>query len=134
MAKKIILNEKSDAFYELVTEISGEVVTLCEQCGTCSGGCPFIDEMDIMPSQMMRKAMLGQEDVLQSETIWICAACNTCTVRCPRSLDVSKVAEALRQILLRSEVENLDINNLPEDKVKELPQIALIAAMRKFTS
>ncbi|MEA1971890.1 MAG: 4Fe-4S dicluster domain-containing protein [Candidatus Cloacimonadota bacterium] len=134
MAKKIILNEKSDAFYDLVTKLSNEVVTLCEQCGTCSSGCPFIDEMDIMPSEMMRKSMLGQEDVLESKTIWVCATCNTCTVRCPRNLDVSKVAEALRQILLRKEVENLDINNIPSEKVKELPQIALIAAMRKFTS
>ncbi len=134
MTRKIILNEKSDTFQKLVEELSGEVITLCEQCGTCSGGCPFVDEMDIMPSQLMRKSMLGQEDVLDSQTVWLCATCNTCTVRCPRGLDVSKVAEALRQIILRKEIDNLKINDIPKEKLKDLPQIAIIAAMRKLTS
>ncbi len=134
MTRKIILNDKSDAFQKLVEELSGEVITLCEQCGTCSGGCPFVDEMDIMPSQLMRKSMLGQEDVLDSQTVWFCATCNTCTVRCPRGLDVSKVAEALRQIILRKEIDNLKINEIPKEKLKELPQIAIIAAMRKLSS
>jgi heterodisulfide reductase subunit C len=78
--------------------------------------------------------MLGQEDALDSLTMWICATCNTCTVRCPRMLDVSKVAEALRQLKLREEINNLDLNNLPKDLVKEFPQIALIAALRKLSS
>ena len=93
-----------------------------------------MEEMDITPAQLMRKVMLGQDDVLECDTLWICATCNTCTVRCPRKLDVSKIAEALRQIILRDEINNLDIDNLPKEVLKELPQIALIAALRKLSS
>jgi len=117
-----------------VEELSGQNTAMCDQCGTCSGGCPFVEEMDITPAQLMRKVMLGQEDVLECDTLWICATCNTCTVRCPRMLDVSKVAEALRQIKLRDEINNLDLDNLPKEVLKELPQIALIAALRKLSS
>lgn len=132
--KKIVLNEKTLEFQRKVEELSGENTAMCDQCGTCSGGCPFVEEMDITPAQLMRKVMLGQEDVLECETLWICATCNTCTVRCPRKLDVSKIAEALRQIKLRDEINNLDIDDLPKEVLKELPQIALIAAMRKLSS
>jgi len=134
MTKKIVLNEKTLEFQRKVEELSGENTAMCDQCGTCSGGCPFVEEMDITPAQLMRKVMLGQEDVLECETLWICATCNTCTVRCPRKLDVSKVAEALRQIKLRDEINNLNIDDLPKDVLKELPQIALIAALRKLSS
>ena len=47
MAKKIKLNDKNTEFYEKIVELSGEQVALCDQCGTCSGGCPFVEEMDI---------------------------------------------------------------------------------------
>jgi len=132
--KKIVLNEKTLEFQRKVEELSGQNTAMCDQCGTCSGGCPFVEEMDITPAQLMRKVMLGQEDVLECDTLWICATCNTCTVRCPRMLDVSKVAEALRQIKLRDEINNLDLDNLPKEVLKELPQIALIAALRKLSS
>jgi len=132
--KKIVLNEKTLEFQRKVEELSGQNTAMCDQCGTCSGGCPFVEEMDITPAQLMRKVMLGQEDVLECDTLWICATCNTCTVRCPRMLDVSKVAESLRQIKLRDEINNLDLDNLPKEVLKELPQIALIAALRKLSS
>ena len=132
--KKIVLNEKTLEFQRKVEELSGENTAMCDQCGTCSGGCPFVEEMDITPAQLMRKVMLGQDDVLECDTLWICATCNTCTVRCPRKLDVSKIAEALRQIMLRDEINNLDIDDLPKEVLKELPQIALIAALRKLSS
>lgn len=134
MSEKITLDEKSVDFYELIAELSGEVITLCDQCGTCSGGCPFVDDMDIMPSQLMRKVLLGQEDVLESKTMWLCATCNTCTVRCPRGLDVSKVAEALRLVKLRQSIDRVDLNSISADELRELPPIAIIAANRKLVS
>jgi len=101
---------------------------------TCSAGCPVIEEMDITPSQMMRMVMLGDEDVMESKTMWLCATCNTCTVRCPRELDVSKVAEALRQVKLRQSMDKLNIDKIPKEELRELPQIALIGAFRRLTS
>ena len=133
MAKKIKLNDKNTEFYEKIVELSGEQVALCDQCGTCSGGCPFVEEMDINPSQIMRLVMLGQKSVMDSKTMWICASCFTCTVRCPRELDVSKVSEALRQTKLRTAVDEISIADISKEEAKKLPTIAVVGNFRKFT-
>ena len=133
MTKIIKLDDKSVEFLEKIMELSGEAITVCDQCGTCSGGCPFVAEMDLNPSEIMRKVMLGQQDVMESKTMWICASCFTCTVRCPRMLDVSKVSEALRQVKLREAVDHIDIDEISAEEAKKLPSIALVGAFRKFT-
>ncbi|MBC8525542.1 MAG: 4Fe-4S dicluster domain-containing protein [Candidatus Cloacimonetes bacterium] len=133
MANKITITSENVEFLRKVEELSGEIITLCDQCGTCSAGCPMVGEMDITPSQMVRNVQLGITDVLDTKAMWLCASCFTCTVRCPRGLDLSKIAEALRQIKLRKAVDYIDINKLPEEDLKELPQIALISGFRKFT-
>jgi heterodisulfide reductase subunit C len=133
MAKKKIISSENDEFVCKVCDLSGEHVTLCEQCGTCSGGCPVVGEMDVTPSQMMKMTQLGMKDVLDVKTIWVCASCYTCTIRCPRGLDVSKVAEALRQIILRKAIDHIDIKSIPKEELEQLPQIAMVSACRKFT-
>ncbi|MBU4487293.1 MAG: 4Fe-4S dicluster domain-containing protein [Candidatus Delongbacteria bacterium] len=133
MPKKITLNDKGIEFLKKIQELSGETITLCDQCGTCSGGCPFVEDMDITPSQIMRKTMLGQTDVMDSKTMWICASCYTCTVRCPRMLDVSKVSEALRQVKLRQAIDKINIDDITPEDANELPSIAVVSAFRKFT-
>jgi len=133
MTEKLLVSTDCDAFMKKISEMSDQVISLCDQCGTCSGGCPMVDDMDITPSQMMRLVQLGQMDVLESKAIWFCASCFTCTVRCPRGLDLSKVAESLRQVTLRKAIDHVNINKIPKDELARLPQIALVAGMRKFT-
>ena len=133
MAKIIKLDDKGVEFLEKIMELSGETITLFDQCGTCSGGCPFITEMDVNPSQVMRQVMLGQKNIMDSKTMWICASCFTCTVRCPRDLDVSKVSEALRQVKLREAIDFIDIEEISDEEAKKLPSIAIVGAFRKFT-
>jgi heterodisulfide reductase subunit C len=133
MVRKTIITSENVEFLDKIEELSGETVTLCEQCGTCSGSCPMVAEMDITPSQMMRMVQLGQKGVLESRAMWVCASCFTCTVRCPRGLDPSKVAEALRQIKLRKVIDEVDLGTIPEDELRRLPQIALVSSLRKFT-
>ncbi len=133
MIRKFVITDQNLKFLEKIQGLSGEVITQCDQCGTCSGGCPMINEMDITPSQIMRMVQLGIMEVLETKAMWLCASCFSCTVRCPRGLDVSKVAESLRQVELRKAVDYIDINKIPEDELKRLPQIALISGSRKFT-
>ncbi|RLC57225.1 MAG: heterodisulfide reductase, partial [Candidatus Cloacimonadota bacterium] len=130
MAIKVKFKDKNDDFYKKIVELSGEQVALCDQCGTCSGGCPFIEEMDINPSEIMRKVMLGQKEVMDSRTMWICASCFTCTVRCPRELDVSKVSEALRQVKLRTAIDEISIADISKEEAKKLPTIAVVGNFR----
>jgi heterodisulfide reductase subunit C len=134
MSDKIVISDENEEFLARVTEISDQVITRCDQCGTCSGSCPMISEMDITPSQMIRMVQLGQSEVLETMALWFCASCYTCTVRCPRGLDLSRVAEALRQIVLRQAVDHIKISEIPREDLVVLPQIALVAGMRKFTA
>jgi len=133
MIKKLKISNKNQEFLAKVEELSGEIITKCDQCGICSGSCPMVSEMDITPSQMMRMVQLGESEVMESKAMWLCASCFACTVRCPRGLDLSRVAEALRQMKLRKAIDHIDIKKLPEDEMERLPQIALISGMRKFT-
>lgn len=128
-----VITDKNTEFMRKIVELSGEVVTVCDQCGTCSGSCPMVSEMDVTPSQLMRMVQLGQSETLDTKTMWVCASCFACTVRCPRGLDVSKVAEALRQVTLRRAIDHIDIRNIPDSDLAELPQIALVSAFRKLT-
>ena len=133
MIKKVIILSENAEFLNKIRDLSGQAITLCDQCGICSGSCPMVSEMDLTPSLMMRMVQLGLKDVLESKVMWLCASCFTCTVRCPRGLDLSKVAEALRQVKLRQALDRIDIKAMPEEELVILPQIALVSACRKFT-
>ena len=119
---------------EQVKELSEQNLLACYQCGKCSAGCPSIEAMDVLPSQIIRWVQLGQiETALQTKTIWLCAACYTCRVRCPRGVDLARVMEALRQLVLRENVNYVHPNALSKEELEDLPQIALIANFRKLT-
>jgi heterodisulfide reductase subunit C len=122
-------------FVKKVTEISGQDLLACNQCGKCSAGCPMCFAMDLLPNQIIRLAQLGlEEDIAASKTIWICASCLTCTVRCPRGVDVGRVMEAIRLVTLRKNVDYVGASDIPKDKIGELPQIALVSSFRKHTA
>ncbi|MCX5872941.1 MAG: 4Fe-4S dicluster domain-containing protein [Deltaproteobacteria bacterium] len=38
------------------------VINQCYQCGKCSAGCPVAPEMDLLPHQLVRLAVLGEVD------------------------------------------------------------------------
>jgi heterodisulfide reductase subunit C len=124
-----------DSFVDKVQELSGQNLLACYQCGKCSAGCPAVDEMDILPNQIIRYAQLGlKEELLASKAIWICASCLTCNARCPKGINIAEVIEALRQILLRNREDHLKIEKLSDKEKEDIPPIALICSMRKFTS
>ena len=128
------IEEEENELLKKVQEISGEVVTLCEQCGICTTSCPMADEMDITPAGIMQAVKIGDKKVLESKAIWLCASCFTCTVRCPRGIDLAKVTEALRQIRLRKNEDHIDLKKVKEEeKEEDLPPIALVSSLRKFT-
>jgi len=117
---------------EQLEDISGVNVYACYQCGNCSSACPAVEFMDILPHQVIRKVQLGFiDELIESETPWICAACITCTVKCPRGVDIAKVMEGLRQIVLRRDFEHINIREIDKKLRKKLPQIALIGNFRK---
>ncbi len=133
MTRVIKLGPANEEFTRKVNDMTNDMITLCEQCGICSTSCPVAEDMDMPPSEIMRMVQLGDDYVLETQAIWVCASCFTCTVRCPRGVDLAKVNEALRQIKLRKNMNYLDIDRLDPEEVEDLPAIALVSAMRKYT-
>jgi len=125
-------NDAQNAIIKKVEDISGQNVLACYQCGKCSAGCPMVSLMDLLPNQIIRLIQLGQfSDVLNSKTIWLCASCFSCSARCPKGVDLAKVMEALRLLLLRKSTNYVELSKLDIDE--NLPQIALVSNFRKMT-
>ena len=132
MRIQLSIDKVRGPFVARVEEISGQALLACNQCGKCSAGCPVVAAMDILPSQVIRMAQLGMEEVLESNTIWICASCLTCVARCPKGVDLPRLMEALRQIALRQGIAKLDLNALPPELLREVPQLAIVGGFRKY--
>ncbi len=128
---KLVLRTKPEnrTFKNRINELSGENVDLCFQCGACSSGCPMTQEMDYLPSKVIRMAQLGLEEALDSKTIWVCTTCFNCEVRCPRGIDIANVMEALRQLVLRKKYDRVALDQLSDEQLRELPQVAIISSL-----
>ena len=122
--------KKGDLVKE-VEELCGENLFGCYQCGTCSAGCPFIEDMDLSPDEVIRYIILDRKEVLNSKTIWLCAACFTCAERCPRDINITKIMEALRQIILRKKIDRTNLTEITKDEKETIPQIAFVSLFRK---
>ncbi|TRO50380.1 heterodisulfide reductase [Candidatus Bathyarchaeota archaeon] len=114
-----------------VSDLSGQNVFGCYQCGTCSSGCPFVDDMDLTPDEVLRYIILDRREVLNSKTIWLCSACFTCAERCPRDINITKVMESLRQIVLRHKIDHSNIKKMSKKEIETIPQIAYVSLFRK---
>lgn len=130
-----IKGEIRNEFVEKIEELSEQNLLGCYQCGKCSAGCPSAPFMDLLPNQVIGLAQLGRkEEVLNCKTIWLCASCFTCSVRCPKGIDLAKVMEAARQIVLRQNIDRIEPLKIPKKEIVELPQIALVSNFRKLTA
>jgi len=117
-----------------VEELSGEKVFSCHKCGKCSAGCPIGIIMDIRPHQVIELVQANDMTVLNSRTIWLCASCFQCATRCPKDVDLTKVMEALRLLILRSNIDQVEISHMKKEELEELPPVALVSNFRKSTS
>ena len=99
---KIILGEHSRVFAKKISDMIGQNIDGCYQCGKCTAGCPIAYAMEVPPHEVIRLVQLGrEEEALASHTIWLCASCETCTSRCPKNIDVAAAMDALRVLAFR---------------------------------
>ncbi len=74
----------------------GDKLSLCMQCGMCSGSCPIGVQMDHGPRKLFMMIRAGmKEEVLSSNTLWNCTSCYRCVVRCPREIPVTYILQDL---------------------------------------
>ena len=118
-----------------IAELSGENVTTCMQCGTCSAVCPMVGAMGFTTRQGMLYLQFGRvEEVLDARIGEYCASCHTCQVRCPRGIEVPRVFEAVRLLALRANRDLIVLRDVPKETMASAPQIAFVSAFRKLTA
>ncbi len=120
---------------ENILRMSGVDPQKCMKCGKCSGTCPAYDEMDFHPHQFVAMVNSGDiEPLLKSESIYKCLSCFACTQRCPRDVEPAKLIEALRLCVIREQGKNyMKSDDIPALLDEELPQQAIVSAMRKYS-
>ena len=128
---KDVAPKLSGTLAEEIKELCSEDAFGCYQCGTCAAGCPFVEDMDLTPDEVLRYVVLDKKEVLNSKTIWICSSCFACAERCPRDINITVIMEALRQIILRKNVDETSIECLTEEEKRKIPQIAFVSLFRK---
>jgi len=98
---------------ERVEKFAHTNVTNCYQCGKCSAGCPMGDQMDVLPSTIIRFVQNGDvKEAASANSIWKCLACLTCTTRCPKEVDIAAVMDALKQISIEKRCVHRDMREI----------------------
>lgn len=126
---------KEERLKEQILRTSGVNPRKCMRCGKCSGTCPSYDEMEYHPHQFVYMVENGEIDkLMQSESIYKCLSCMACVDRCPRGVEPAKVVEAVRLAVIRQKGANhMTANDIPEKLDDDIPQQALMSAMRKYS-
>src|SRR5512136_1492109 len=137
MKIELMRQKVHNEFTKKVELNSGQNLFACYQCGNCTAGCPVSFAMEVGPHEVIRYTLLGlEEEVLRVNTFWLCASCLQCTSRCPKGIDIARVMDALRTVVLRKKEreDHIRISDLSEEFLEKVPQIAFISGFRKFLS
>lgn len=128
------MNEK-DRMKEQILRTSGVNPLRCMRCGKCSGTCPSYDEMEYHPHQFVYMVETGDiEPLLESKSLYKCLTCFACVDRCPRNVEPAKLVEALRLMVIRKQGANhLTPDDIPAQLDDDIPQQALVSALRKYS-
>ena len=126
---------KNDLKKEQILRMSGVNPLKCMRCGKCSGTCPSYDEMEYHPHQFVYMVETGELDALMnSKSIYKCLSCFACVERCPRGVEPAKIIEAVRLEAIRRKGNNhMTADDIPEKINDDIPQQAIMSAMRKYS-
>ena len=129
------MQSKQERQVEQVLRMSGVNPLKCMRCGKCSGTCPSYDEMEYHPHQFVYMVETGDlEPLMKSQSLYKCLSCFACVDRCPRGVEPAKLVEALRLLVIREKgAIHMTANDIPGLVDDELPQQALMSAMRKYS-
>ena len=126
---------KTEREKEQILRISGVNPRKCMRCGKCSGTCPSYDEMEYHPHQFVYMVESGDIETLKnSPSIYKCLSCFACVDRCPRGVEPAKLIEALRLSVIREKGANhLKADDVPQLLDEDMPQQAIVSALRKYS-
>lgn len=120
---------------EQILRMSGVNPLKCMRCGKCTATCPSYDEMEYHPHQFVYMVETGDiESLKYSPSIYKCLSCFACIDRCPRNVEPAKLVEALRLTVIREKGANhMTADTIPALLDEEMPQQAIVSAMRKYS-
>lgn len=129
------MQNKNDRLKEQILRSSGVDPRKCMRCGKCSGTCPSYDEMEYHPHQFVYMVENGDiETLMKSQSIYKCLSCFACVDRCPRSVEPAKIIEAVRLAVIRQQNgDRMTANDVPSKLDPDMPQQALMSALRKYS-
>ncbi|MHA1733189.1 MAG: CoB--CoM heterodisulfide reductase subunit C [Promethearchaeota archaeon] len=96
--KRERITKMDSSLKDAIIKAGLERVAACYQCGTCTGGCPSGRRTAIRTRTIIRRALIGDETILEDDDLWLCSTCYTCYERCPRNVPVTDVIILLRNI------------------------------------
>jgi heterodisulfide reductase subunit C2 len=115
--------ETKNTFLEAVNKNSGENVLECYQCGKCVSTCPVSNFMDFPPREIMQMIKLGlKEETFMANSTWFCLTCSACSGRCPREIDIPRVMETIRHMIID---ENFRTDNKRVKEIRKFHEIFL---------
>ena len=129
------MENKSELLKEQILRISGVNPLKCMRCGKCSATCPSYEEMEYHPHQFVYMVEIGDiETLMKSPSVYKCLSCFACVERCPRGVEPAKIIEAVRLAVIREKgATHLTANEIPALLDDDMPQQAIVSAMRKYT-
>jgi len=110
----IKLHEGNPEFIKQIQELGAPDITVCYQCGGCTGDCPASKWSPFKIRRIMDRAMLGMErEVLEDPLLWDCVTCWRCKERCPQKAGPADVIFAIRRLkTLRKETPKVSLQNV----------------------
>lgn len=129
------MSDKKELLKEQILRTSGVNPLKCMRCGKCSGTCPSYDEMEYHPHQFVYMVETGDiETLMKSESVYKCLSCFACVDRCPRGVEPAKIIEAVRLAVVRQKGgDRMTANDIPAKLDPDMPQQALMSALRKYS-
>ena len=121
-------------YSEEIRRITGINPRKCMRCGKCSAVCPAYEEMEYHPHQFVYMVEKGDiEPLMQSKSLYKCLSCFACVERCPRGVEPAKLVEAVRlQVIRQQGMNHLTPDDIPALLDDDLPQQAIVTALRKY--
>jgi len=75
-------------------------LSLCIQCGTCTGGCPIKFRSPLNMRRLVRQTTLALDPSLfKRPELWACTTCSTCSLRCPAGVKNVELIMGIRNLL-----------------------------------
>ncbi len=129
------MNKETAKIRDEIIRSSGVNPKKCMRCGKCTATCPAFDEMEYHPHQFVYMVENGDiEPLMQSKSLYKCLTCFACVDRCPRGVEPAKLVESVRLAVIRKQGANhLTADDIPALLDEDIPQQAIVSALRKYS-